>query len=107
MRSDLRIHDLEKREVGETKLLNLKVPVPVMDGIDQVKRDLRCTKTEVAVALINEGLDAAEALLKGWKPKRVPQPPPKRVCSVPGCGRAHVAKGYCGTHYQAARRGRA
>ena len=107
MRADLRIHDLEKHEEIATKLLNLKVPVAVVDGIELVKRELGCTKTEATIALINEGLAAADALLKGWKPKRPVLPPPKRVCSLPGCGRRHVAKGLCATHYQAMRRGRA
>jgi hypothetical protein len=27
-------------------------------------------------------------------------PPPKKVCAVAGCGRKHLAKGFCGMHYQ-------
>ena len=61
---------------------------------------------EVVIALLNEGLDLTSQQLKGWKPPKNTAPPPKRVCSVKGCGKAYVAKGYCANHYQAWRRGK-
>lgn len=27
-----------------------------------------------------------------------------RICSIPGCGRKHAAKGYCGKHWKQSRR---
>jgi hypothetical protein len=60
----------------------------------------------VVIALLNEGLDASLQNLRGWNRPKNELPPPKRVCSVKGCGRAYVAKGYCANHYQAARRGK-
>ena len=105
MRSDLRLMDLRRRERGSSKLMNVKIPAHVSEAIQRVARELGVSKTEVVIALLNEGLDVSVDTLKGWKPIKVVLPPPKRVCSVKGCGRAYVAKGFCANHYQAARRG--
>jgi hypothetical protein len=40
------------------------------------------------------GLDVSTDELRGWKRPKVSLPPPKRVCSIKGCGRAYVAKGF-------------
>ena len=105
MRSDLRLTDLRKRDKSTSKLMNVKIPTGVSDAIQKVARDLGASKTEVIIALLNEGLDSAGEALKGWKKPKINLPPPKRVCTVKGCGRPYVAKGYCANHYQAARRG--
>lgn len=105
MRSDLRLGDLRRREKSASKLMNVKIPTYVSDAIQRVAKDLGASKTEVVIALLNEGLDRSVATLKGWKRPKAVVPPPKRVCSVRGCGRAYVAKGFCANHYQAARRG--
>lgn len=105
MRSDLRLTDLRRRERGTSKLMNVKIPTSVSDAIQRVAKDLGASKTEVVIALLNEGLDFSGDALKGWKRPKSNLPPPKRVCSVKGCGRAYVAKGFCANHYQAARRG--
>ena len=105
MRSDLRLNDLRRREKGTSKLMNVKIPTSVSEAIQRVARDLGASKTEVVVALLNEGLDFSTDALKGWKRPKSVLPPPKRICSVKGCGRAYVAKGFCANHYQAARRG--
>jgi hypothetical protein len=39
---------------------------------------------------------------RGRKPG--PKPKAKRLCTVPGCGRPHYAKGLCASHYQTALR---
>jgi len=104
MRSDLRIADLRRREGSPSKLMNVKIPVELSDAIDRVVKDLGVAKTDVVIALLNEGLDRSGVVLEGWKPPKVVLPPPKRVCSRKGCGRAYVAKGLCASHYQAARR---
>ena len=106
MRADLRLTDLRRRDKGTSKLMNVKIPTHVSDAIQKVARDLGASKTEVVIALLNEGLDKSDTVLKGWKRPKTVLPPPKRVCSVKGCGRAYVAKGYCANHYQAARRGK-
>ncbi len=62
MRADLRLSDLEGRKV-RSKLMNVKVPDNVSDGIDRVAQELGCSKTAVVIALLNEGLDAAIASL--------------------------------------------
>jgi hypothetical protein len=107
MRSDLRLTDLRGRDRGTSKLMNVKIPAHVSDAIQRVARALGASKTEVVIALLNEGLDFSGGSLRGWKRPTIVLPPPKRVCSVRGCGRAYVAKGYCANHYQAARRGNA
>jgi len=107
MRSDLRLNDLEKRDKGTSKLMNVKIPTDVSEAIQRVAKDLGASKTEVVIALLNEGLDVTSDALKGWKPPKIDLPPPKRVCTVKGCGKAYVAKGFCANHYQAARRGAA
>jgi len=106
MRADLRLNDLRGRERSASKLMNVKIPAHVSDAIQKVARDLGASKTEVVIALLNEGLDVSAHSLKGWKPPKNTLPPPKRVCSIKGCGKAYVAKGYCANHYQAWRRGR-
>ena len=106
MRADLRLTDLRRRDKGTSKLMNVKIPSHVSDAIQKVARDLGASKTEVVIALLNEGLDRSQEVLKGWRPPKSELPPPKRVCSVKGCGQPYVAKGYCATHYQAARRGK-
>lgn len=107
MRSDLRLTDLKRRERSLSKLMNVKIPTHVSDAIHRVARELGASKTDVVIALLNEGLDRSVGALKGWRRPTVVAPPPKRVCSVKGCGRAYVAKGMCANHYQAARRGQA
>jgi len=62
MRADLRLSDLERRKTP-SKLMNVKVPDNVSEGIDRVAQELGCSKTAVVIALLNEGLDAATATL--------------------------------------------
>ena len=106
MRADLRLSDLRKRDKSTSKLMNVKIPSHISDAIQRVARDLGASKTEVVIALLNEGLEVSLENLKGWKRPKTNLPPPKRICSVKGCGRAYVARGYCANHYQAARRGK-
>ena len=105
MRSDLRLRDLGKSRQAMSKLMNVKIPIEVSDAIHKVAKEVGASKTEVVIALLNEGLDVTKDALKGWKPPKVDLPPPKRMCTVKGCSKAYVAKGYCASHYQAARRG--
>lgn len=104
MNSNLRLADLGKERHEAAKLMNLKIPTELSDAIDRLAKELGASKTATFIALVNEGLDAALESLKDWKPKKVKLPPPKKVCSVAGCGKAFVARGYCVNHYQASRR---
>ena len=107
---NLRLDDLVtrgKRGREETKLMNVKVPANVLSRIDRAAANLGATKTEVVIAILNEGLEAAEQELKGWKPPPKPVIPRERRCTIKGCDREKVAKGLCATHYQAQRRAQA
>jgi len=104
---NLRLNELVTRgQKGreESKLMNVKVPADVLARIDRVAANLGATKTEVVIAILNEGLETAEHELKGWKPPAKPLVPKERRCTVKGCDRERVAKGVCATHYQAQRR---
>jgi len=87
-----------------SKLMNVKVPTALLTRLDALAAKLRAKKTEVVVAILNEGLDTAETELKGWKAPPKAVVPKGRRCSVAACDREKVAKGLCATHYQARRR---
>ena len=59
MRADLRLVDLRRRDKATSKLMNVKIPTHISDAIQRVARDLSASKTEVVIALLNEGLDAS------------------------------------------------
>ena len=87
-----------------TKLMNVKVPTSLLERITAVAEKMRVKKTEVVIAILNEGLDTADSELKGWKAPPKIVVPKNRRCTIPGCEREKVAKGICATHYQAQRR---
>ena len=69
MRSELRIADLKNRDGGRTaRLMNVKVPASVGAAIERIAADLDATKTDVVIALLNQGIDVASEALGGWKP---------------------------------------
>ena len=73
MRSELRLSDLKKREYSSSRLMNVKIPAYVSDAIQKVANDLGASKTEVVIALLNEGLEVAMKSLHGLqlnKPSR-------------------------------------
>jgi hypothetical protein len=74
MRADLRLSDLERKKVP-SKLMNVKVPDNVSEGIDRVADELGCSKTAVVIALLNEGLDAAISQLPNKPARNTPRPP--------------------------------
>ncbi len=103
----LRLNDLITREQHgheESKLMNVKVPTGLLARLDGVAKKMRTSKTEIVVALLNEGLDTADHDLKGWKAPPKPVVPKERRCTLKDCEREKVAKGLCATHYQAQRR---
>jgi len=58
MKRDLKLVDLKARsEIVPMKLLSVRVPVDLIDRIDQVVELLNAGKGEVVVALLNEGLE--------------------------------------------------
>ena len=94
---NLRLDDLVtrgKRGREETKLMNVKVPANVLSRIDRAAANLGATKTEVVIAILNEGLEAAEVELKGWKPPPKPVIPKERRCTIKNCDREKVAIGF-------------
>jgi len=103
----LRLDDLVAREQHgheESQLMNVKVPTALLARLGAVAKKLGTSKTEVVIAILNEGLDAADKELKGWKAPPKPVVPKERRCKMKDCGREKVAKGVCATHYQAQRR---
>jgi len=57
MKRDLKLEDLKQRsEVVPMKLLSVRVPVDLIERIDDVVDLLNAGKGEVVVALLNEGL---------------------------------------------------
>ena len=84
--------------------MNVKVPTALLMRLGKVAKTLGTTKTEVVVAILNEGLDTADHELKGWKAPPKPVIPKERRCTFKGCEREKVARGICATHYQAQRR---
>jgi hypothetical protein len=103
----LGLNDLvSRRKSGPetTRLMNVKVPTAVLARIGALAATLRAKKTDVVVAILNDGLDAAEAELKDWTPPPKPVVPKARRCTVAGCERERTAKGLCMAHYVAQRR---
>jgi len=68
-RSELRLKDLGERTRSARKLINVRIPADVLHGIERVARELRCSKTDVTIALLNEGLDVAGDVLAASKAK--------------------------------------
>jgi hypothetical protein len=58
MKRDLKLSDLKERSaLVQMKLLSVRVPVDLIERIDQVVDVLNAGKGEVVVALLNEGLE--------------------------------------------------
>ena len=58
MKRDLKLEDLKERsELVPMKLLSVRVPVDLIQRIDDVVDLLTAGKGEVVVALLNEGLE--------------------------------------------------
>jgi len=77
MKRDLKLEDLKERsEIVPMKLLSVRVPVDLIQRIDDVVDLLNAGKGEVVVALLNEGLfryddgKAKPAIRKRAKAKR-------------------------------------
>ncbi len=70
MRSQLRLNDLKNREYSSSRLMNVKIPAYVSDAIQKVATELGASKTEVVIALLNEGLAVANSALKDWRPAK-------------------------------------
>lgn len=72
MKRDLNLEDLKERsEIVPMKLLSVRVPVDLIQRIDDVVDLLNAGKGEVVVALLNEGLERYDdAKTKGAVRKR-------------------------------------
>jgi len=114
MRVDLRLGDLRGRSQVASKLMNVKIPAEVNQQIQRVAEALKASKTEVVIALLNEGLEVSEGLIKrGGRRTAVAAKSagagrraksPEKACAAKDCKRPAVAKGFCAKHYQADRR---
>jgi hypothetical protein len=56
-RSNLRIADLKARKPTITRPFNMKIPGHIMEAITRLANELGTTKTEIAIALLNAGLE--------------------------------------------------
>lgn len=63
-REHLRLGDLMNRESSTSRLMNVKVPAVTLDAIDSLALSTGASKTEVVIALLNEGLEALKQLKK-------------------------------------------
>jgi hypothetical protein len=61
-RSALHISDLKQRVPTRSTLANVKLPAVLVDAIERLAKELGVSKVEVTVALLNEGLAAANRL---------------------------------------------
>src|SRR5215470_15013584 len=115
MRVDLRLGDLRGRSQVASKLMNVKIPAEVNQQIQRVAEALKASKTEVVIALLNEGLEVSEGMIKkrGRRPALKAAPAGRtgsravragQQCAAKGCAQPAVAKGLCPKHYQAERR---
>ena len=59
MRSQLRIADLKRGTPVRSRLMNIKVPIALAEAVDRLAKEVDASKTEVVVALLNEGLEVA------------------------------------------------
>jgi hypothetical protein len=65
MKANLKLSDLKERsEIIPMKLLSVRVPIDLIDRIDRVVELLNAGKGEVVVALLNEGLERHDDVLK-------------------------------------------
>ncbi len=78
MRADIRLVDLRGREHVRSKLMNVKIPAEVSNKIHQVADELKASKTEVVIALLNEGLDVSAPVLRNLKTAKVAGRPGRR-----------------------------
>jgi GH24 family phage-related lysozyme (muramidase) len=61
-RSNLRIADLKQRQPTSRRLINVRIPAHQADAIARLADQLGTSKSEVIVALLNAGLEAAGRL---------------------------------------------
>jgi len=62
-----------KRERSASRLMNVKIPAYVGDAIEQLANEVGASKTEVVIALLNEGLAVSESAIKGWREQKTPK----------------------------------
>lgn len=70
MAEDLRLQDLMKRERSASRLMNVKIPAYVGDAIERLATEVGASKTEVVIALLNEGLAVSETAVKAWRDQK-------------------------------------
>lgn len=63
-RTHLRLEGLLSPDRGESRMMNVKVPSATVDSIEKLAKFVGATKTDVVIALLNEGLAARERMKK-------------------------------------------
>jgi hypothetical protein len=70
--SGLRLDDLRAEDRNAAKLMNVRIPEAAARGIARVARDTGRTKTDVVIALLNEGLATWAEVRCGWTAPSTP-----------------------------------
>lgn len=65
--SELRVADLKSRQHSAARLMNVKIPAHVHEAIELLSKKLDASKTDVVLALLNEGLETAHHALRSLK----------------------------------------
>ena len=56
-RSRLRIGDLKRRPRATARMMNIRVPMSILDAVERLARELGASKAQVVTALLNSALD--------------------------------------------------
>jgi predicted DNA-binding protein len=75
----LRLADLTAHPTGEEKLLSIRLPVELVQRLDHACEVLRARKSEVVVAMLNEGLENYEATIGSNRSRASGQTKKKRL----------------------------
>ena len=78
--------------IAEQVLERVRSEIPDRESLRRIERQVR---------RLDRRVEAGGGRLEV---RRVGRPRSDRKCTVPGCGRRHVAHGLCSRHYQARRR---
>ncbi len=68
---NLRISDLTRKPTAQEKLLSIRLPIALLDRLDSVCRTLHVRKSEVVVAMLNEGLARFQTLSRSSRASRL------------------------------------
>ncbi len=94
--SRLRLSDLASQPTHEEKLLSIRLPVELLDRLDEAGRILHARKAEVVLAMLNEGLARYEARMgagpRANSSKRRARPKSPNSTSAPRARRCRISR---------------